>query len=207
MAKARSISWKTRKNWLIDFAVFCGGVLAIVSGIYFLYLPSGGYQGGRNPMYDITVLFTRHTWGDIHTWGGVLMIVAVVVHFAIHWQWVTMMARRMAGILRRRGSRFSRGAKINLVVDVIIALAFLVTAISGIYFLFVPGGRQAGLSAASNPDILFSRQTWDLIHTWAGISMTVAAMLHFAIHWRWVVNVTRRFFRLPEQARRAALQS
>jgi hypothetical protein len=32
-------------------------------------------------------------------------------------------------------------------------------------------------------------------------------MLHFAIHWRWVVNVTRRFFRLPEQARRAALQS
>jgi preprotein translocase subunit SecY len=158
-------------------------------------------------MYNVTVLFTRHSWGDIHTWGGLLMIVAVAVHFAIHWQWVTMMARRMAGILRRRGSRFSRGAKINLVVDVIIALAFLVTAISGIYFLFVPGGRQAGLSAASNPDILFSRQTWDLIHTWAGISMTVAAMLHFAIHWRWVVNVTRRFFRLPEQARRAALQS
>ncbi|MGD8855308.1 MAG: DUF4405 domain-containing protein, partial [Chloroflexota bacterium] len=88
MTKSRSISWQTRKNWLIDFAVFGGGVLAILSGIYFLYLPSGGYQGGRNPMYNVTVLFTRHSWGDIHTWGGLLMIVAVAVHFAIHWQWV-----------------------------------------------------------------------------------------------------------------------
>jgi hypothetical protein len=206
MAKARSISWKTRKNWLIDFAVFCGGVLAILSGIYFLYLPSGGYQGGRNPMYDITVLFTRHTWGDIHTWGGVLMIVAVVIHLAIHWQWVTMMGRRMVSVLRQRGSKFSRGAKINLVVDLIIALAFLLTAVSGIYFLFVPGGHQASLAAASNPDFLFSRLTWDMVHTWAGVTMTVAAIVHFAIHWRWVVNVSRRFFQLPEQAKQAAFQ-
>lgn len=207
MTKASSISWQTRKNWLIDFAVFSGALLAILSGIYFLYLPSGGYQGGRNPMYNITILFTRHTWSDVHTWGGLLMIVAVAIHFAIHWRWVIMMARRMVGVLRRRGTRFSRGAKINLFVDVIIALAFLVTAVSGIYFLFVPGGHQAGLSAASNTDILFTRLTWDLVHTWAAVTMTAAAMLHFAIHWRWVVNVTRRFFQMPQQARGAALQS
>jgi preprotein translocase subunit SecY len=207
MTKARSISWQTRKNWLIDFAVFSSAWLAILSGIYFLYLPSGGYQGGRNPMYNITVLFTRHTWSDIHTWGGLLMIVAVAIHFAIHWQWVAMMARRMAGVLRRRGTRFSRGAKINLAVNVIIALAFLITAVSGIYLLFVPGGHQAGPLAASDSDFLFTHLTWDLVHTWAGVTMTVAAMLHFAIHWRWVVKVTWRFFQLPEQARRAALQS
>jgi hypothetical protein len=134
------------------------------------------------------------------------MIVAVAIHFAIHWQWVTMMARRMAGVVRRRGAKFSRGAKINLIVDVIIALAFLLTAVSGIYFLYVPGGHEAGPAAASAPAVLFSRLTWDLIHTWAGVAMTVAAMLHFAIHWRWVVNVTRRFFQVPAPARRAALQ-
>jgi hypothetical protein len=207
MSKARSISWQTRKNWLIDFAVFSGGLLAILSGIYFLYLPSGGYQGGRNPLYNITLLFKRHTWSDIHMWGGLLMIVAVVIHLAIHWQWVAMMARRAAGLLRRRGVRFSRGAKINLVVDAVIALAFLVTAVSGIYFLFVPGGHQAGPAASSDAGILFTRLTWDLVHTWGGVIMTVAALLHFAIHWRWVVNVTRRFFQLPAPARRAGLQS
>ena len=70
MSKRIGISMQTRKNWLIDAAVFLGGIVAALSGIYFLFLPSGGYQGGRNPMYGITIFFQRHTWDDLHTWGG-----------------------------------------------------------------------------------------------------------------------------------------
>jgi hypothetical protein len=29
-----------------------------------------------------------------------------------------------------------------------------------------------------------------LIHTWSGVVVSVAAVVHFAIHWRWVKNVT-----------------
>jgi cytochrome b subunit of formate dehydrogenase len=205
MANARSISWQTRKNWMIDAAVFLGGLLAVLTGLYFLYLPSGGYQGGRNPLYGVTILFSRQTWSDTHTWGGVLMILAVVIHFAIHWDWAKRMGRRMVRALRGRGTKFSRGAKVNLVIDLIIALGFLVTALSGIYLLFLPTGYQGGQTAGWDPNFLFSRVTWDLMHTWAGVIMTVAVTLHFVIHWRWVVNVTRRFFQLPGQARRAAV--
>jgi len=49
-------------------------LLAALSGIYFLFLPVSGYQGGRNPMYGVTVLFERSAWDDLHTWGGVVMI-------------------------------------------------------------------------------------------------------------------------------------
>lgn len=201
MTKSRSISSQTRKNWLIDAAVFLGGLLSILTGLYFLYLPSGGYQGGRNPMYGVTFLFSRQTWSNTHTWGGVLMILAVVIHFAIHWGWVKLMSRRVARALSGRGTKFSRGAKVNLVIDLLIGLGFLVTAVSGIYLLFLPTGYQGGQTAAWDPYILFSRVTWDLIHTWAGVMMTVAATLHFAIHWRWVVKVTGRFFQWPRQGR------
>ena len=207
MTKARSISWQTRKNWMIDAAVFLGGLLAILTGIYFLYLPSGGYQGGRNPLYGITIFFSRQTWSDTHTWGGVLMILAVVIHFAIHWDWVKMMGRRLVRTLQGRGTKFSRGAKLNLVIDLIIALAFLVTAVSAIYLLFLPAGFQGGLTAGWDPNFLFSRVTWDLIHTWASVIMTAAVTLHFVIHWRWVVNVTRRFFQLPGSAKQVAVQN
>ena len=88
----------------------------------------------------------------------------------------------------------------NLAIDLVIALGFLVTAVSGIYLLFLPTGYQGGHTAGWDPNFLFSRVTWDLVHTWAGVIMTVAAAIHFAIHWRWVVKVTRRFFQLPEQA-------
>jgi preprotein translocase subunit SecY len=195
MSKRIHISMQTRKNWLIDAAVFLGGILAALSGIYFLFLPSGGYQGGRNPMYGVTVLFDRHTWDDLHTWGGVLMIAAVVVHFLIHWQWVTMMGKRVMNALLSRGTRLSRGARFNVLIDAIVAISFLLCAVSGIYFLIAPAGGIHGASSTGwDPNLIFSRTTWDLIHTWSGTLLIVAAVVHFAIHWRWVKNVTAKFF-------------
>jgi len=195
MSKRVRMSAQTRKNWLIDAAVFLGGIVAGLTGIYFLFVPSGGYQGGRNPMYGVTILFDRHTWDDLHAWGGVLMIAAVIVHFAIHWQWVKMMARRMVNAMLSRGTELSRGSKFNVAIDLVIATAFLLCALSGIYFLFAPtGGFQAGSNTSWDPNFIFSRTTWDLIHTWSGVALTAAAVVHFAIHWRWVKNVSRKFF-------------
>lgn len=195
MSKRNTLSKQTRTNWLIDAAVFVGAVLASLSGVYFLFIPSGGYQGGRNPWYNVSILFSRHAWDDLHTWGGVVMITAVVIHFGIHWDWVKMMTRRVSNVMLSRGSTFSRGAQINVAVDVVIALSFLLTALSGVYFLFAPaGGFQGGQNANWDPGWLLARSTWDLIHSWAGVVMIVAAVVHFAIHWRWVKNVTARFF-------------
>ena len=195
MSKPIRMSMQTRKNWIIDAAVFLGGILAALSGIYFLFLPSGGYQGGRNPMYGIEILFSRHTWSDLHTWGGVAMTAAVIIHLAIHWQWVKSMTRRMWNAALGQGNKLSRGVKFNVAVDAIIALSFLVCALSGVYFLFGPsGGFEGGRNAAWDPNFLFSRTAWDLIHTWSGVVLVVAALVHFAIHWRWVKNVTVRFF-------------
>ncbi len=186
---------QTRMNWLIDTAVFVGGILAGLSGIYFLYLPSGGYQGGRNPTYGITVFFERHTWSDLHTWGGVLMIAAIAIHFSIHWDWVKMMSRRILNAVVGKGTQLSKGARLNVAIDALIAVSFLVCALSGIYFLFAPpGGVQGGTNLGWDPGFLFSRTTWDLIHTWSGVVLSAAAVVHFAIHWRWVKNVTVRFF-------------
>jgi hypothetical protein len=195
MSKPIRMSMQTRMNWLIDVAVFVGGILAGLSGVYFLYLPSGGYEGGRNPMYGVTILWDRHTWSDVHAWGGVLMIAAIAIHFAIHWQWVKSMTRRMWNAALGQGNKLSRGAKFNVAVDAVIALSFLVCALSGVYFLFGPsGGFEGGGNAAWDPNFLFSRTAWDLIHTWSGVALTAAAVVHFAIHWRWVKNVTRKFF-------------
>jgi hypothetical protein len=73
----------------------------------------------------------------------------------------------------------------NLIINIVVGLSFLFSALSGMYFLFVPGGH-----GVTDPMILFSRTTWDLIHTWAGILLIIAAITHFAIHWKWVSKVT-----------------
>jgi hypothetical protein len=195
MSKPIKMSMQTRANWLIDVAVFIGAIVAGLSGVYFLFLPSGGYQGGRNPMYGITFLFERHTWSDLHLWGGVLVIAAIIVHLAIHWDWVKRMSRRAVKSMLGQEGTLSNGAKFNVAINALVAVSFIVCALTGIYFLFAPsGGYDGGRNAAWDPGFLFSRTTWDLIHTWSGVVLSAAAVVHFAIHWRWVKNVTVRFF-------------
>ncbi len=180
------ISSQTRKNWLIDTSLFISAVLAMLSGIYFLYLPVGGYQGGRNPTYNLIILFSRRTWDDIHTWSGVAMIAVVVIHLSLHWRWVVNMTRRMVKEIFGKGTSMNARGRFNLWVNIIVALSFIVTALSGVYFLFVPGGR-----GAVDPLFIFTRQTWDLLHTWGAVVLIIAAVAHFIIHWNWIVKVSR----------------
>lgn len=188
MKRTRGVSSQTRNNWLIDAILFLGAVVSTITGIYFLFLPVGGYQGGRNPLYGVKILFVRETWDDLHTWFGIVMIVAAAVHIVVHWNWIINMTKRTLQELFLRQRRLNVRSRINVLINILIGLGFLLTAASGIVLLFTPGGRYAVDGAV----FIFTRSTWDLIHTWAGIVMIEAAVLHFAIHWGWVVKVTRK---------------
>ncbi len=182
-----SISKQTKKNYVTDALLFISAIIAILSGIYFLYLPSNGYQGGRNPYYGIQVLFDREIWDVLHTWSGIAMIAAAIFHLAIHWPWVITMARITWKEVSGKCSRMNARGRLNLWLNAVVAVSFFLTAASGVYFLFVPSGRWA-----ADPLFLLTRTAWDMIHTWAGVVLTVAAVIHFAIHWRWVTKVTRK---------------
>jgi hypothetical protein len=186
MSNNASVSKQTRNNWLIDASLLTSALIAMLSGIYFLYLPIGGYQGGRNPAYNITTLFTRHTWDDLHTWSGVAMIAVVVIHLSLHWCWVVTMARRMVKEIFGKSASMNARGRFNLWVNITVAVSFIVTALSGVYFLFLPGGR-----GTADPLFLFNRQTWDMIHTWGAVVLILAAVAHFVIHWNWIVKVSR----------------
>ena len=189
MTNPSTLSFQTRRNWWINAVLFISAVLAALSGVYFLFLPNGGYMGGRNPWYGIIILFTRHTWDLIHTWGGVVMIGVAVIHLALHWSWVVNMTGRTIKELTGKNGRMNAGGRFNLMINTVVAFSFLLVSVSGIYFLFYPGGR-----AAVDPQILFKRVTWDLIHAWSGVVLIIAALLHFTIHWKWVTKVTRKIF-------------
>ena len=187
MSKPITLSTTTRNNWLVFATVFVGAVLAMLSGIYYLFAPVG-----KDAIY---ALVPRETWDNVHLIGGVLMIAAAVIHFVIHWNWVKTTVRRVILMMKIGQGHFSSGSRMNIIVDVIVALSFLITALSGIYFLFAPdGGYQGGRNLNWDPNFLFSRTVWDVIHTWAAVTLTIAAVPHFYIHWGWITKVTNRFF-------------
>ena len=186
MRSQRPPSLQTRRNWWIDVALFIAAVVVLLSSMYFLYAPTG-YQGGRNPAYNADWILARTTWDQLHTWFGIGMILVAAVHFVLHWNWFVMMGKRVWRRAREEKISMSRMAWVNLIVDLAIAIGFFLAAISGIYFLYAPGGRASGAET-----FIFTSGIWDVIHTWSGIVMFLAFMGHSLIHWRWIVNITNR---------------
>ena len=192
MKKRPAISSQTRNNWWIDFTLFLSGIVVFLSGIYFLAFPVGGYKGGRNPFYGIIILFDRHTWGDIHIWAGVAILAAAALHIPLHWSWIVMMTKRVFKMTMGQSKGMNPRGKFNLTVNSVLGLSALIVAISGIYFLLIPGASHS--SPYPDPRWLFTLATWDIIHTWSGVVMIAMAVLHFDIHWKWITKVTKKIF-------------
>ena len=187
--KTRVFSPKTRNNFLLDMPMLVSGLIAVLSGIYFLFLPIGGYQGGRNPLYGIVIFFERHAWGDIHTWSSVIIMALAALHIPIHWDWITKMTR--SGVRSIFGkSKLNKFSQFNLFINVLIGLSGLICGVSGLYFLF-----ESVLVPVGSSGWLFTRFVWDMIHTWSGVVATATAILHFAIHWRWVTKVISKYWK------------
>ena len=175
-------SIQTRNNIILDMFLLISGLIAILSGIYFLFLPIGGFQGGRNPFYDVIIFFTRHTWDDIHTWSSVVIMALAALHIPLHWQWIVKMTKTGFRSLFGK-SRLNKHSGFNLVINILIGISGLICGLSGLYFLFLP----------ATPTWIFTPLVWDLIHTWSGVIMTAAGILHFGIHWKWVVKVLGKY--------------
>jgi hypothetical protein len=93
-----STSRQARINFSLDAVMFAAFFVVSLSGlIVWLFLPAGGYRGGRNPFYGATALsLTRHEWSDLHLWVGLAIMALALVHLVLHWGWITCTARRFA---------------------------------------------------------------------------------------------------------------
>lgn len=77
---------------LLSGVMFFSGLSGLIP---WLLLPSGGYQGGRNPLYQATLGgLTRQSWNELHLWIGLALIAGVAAHFILHWAWLRCAMRR-----------------------------------------------------------------------------------------------------------------
>ena len=193
LRKPKVFSAQTRNNILLDMPMLVSGMVAVLTGIYFLFLPVGGFQGGRNPYYGIVIFFERHTWGDIHTWSSVIIMALAALHIPIHWGWITKMTRSGVRVILGK-NKLNKFSQFNLLINVLIGLSGLICGLSGLYFLY-----ESVLVPVGSTGWLFTRFTWDMIHTWSGVVVTAAAILHFVIHWRWVVKVISKYWKTLQE--------
>jgi hypothetical protein len=80
-----------------------------------------------------------------------------------------------------------RRANLNIVVDVLAFVAFvLLTATGGlVHYILPPGsGRFSTLWG-------MDRHDWGQVHFWIAVFLLVSLGLHLFLHWRWIVSVVK----------------
>lgn len=138
----------------------------------------------RNYFIDIAialgflVVFNPDATGyAVHEWLSLGLFAGLVAHVALHWKWVVSITKKFFGKLPRQ-------TRLNYVVNGGLALAFIMTGISGFaisenitpLFGFSGGGRF-----------------WEGIHeTAANLSMILVGS-HVLLHWKWIVNNTKKY--------------
>lgn len=82
--------------------------------------------------------------------------------------------------------------RINYIVDVLMAISFAITAITGlVIFFFLPSGVQRG---GYQEFLGIAKIFWSQIHDYAGIILILAGIIHILLHWQWIIVMTREIF-------------
>lgn len=76
-------------------------------------------------------------------------------------------------------------------VDLAIGGAFVFSSISGLVFL-LPGDAATGILG-------ISYQVWNNLHTWSSLALIAGVGAHLALHWKWMVSMTKRMLSLIDR--------
>ena len=81
---------RPKLNYIVDFFAFVSFLITAVTGlVIFVFLPSGVRQGRLQEFAGIS----KGTWGFLHDWAGILLIILVMVHLVLHREWIAGMTK------------------------------------------------------------------------------------------------------------------
>jgi len=126
----------------------------------------------------------------LHEWISIAVVVVVVAHVVLSWNWVVAVTRRFRSSLRGQ-------VRFNYVWDLLLYASFIIAMVSGLAV------SEAALPALGIP---YERDRfWTLLHKVSGFGMMSAAGVHLAMHWEWVTAAVGRLLagRLPSAPARA----
>ena len=116
----------------------------------------------------------------VHEWLCVIMVVPLLFHVVINWDQTLQILRRFAQLVRTT-------PKVNLVVDAALFVAAVTVTLSG---LLISQSVAGAIGVTIVPSSL-----WVSTHAWSADATILLLLVHFALHWRWIVNAAGKLGR------------
>jgi hypothetical protein len=124
-------------------------------------------------------LMPQATGIPLHEWGSLLVIIFVLAHLVIDWQWIAAVTR---GIFRFQPGQ----TRFNYLWNWLLFVMLVSAVFSGL-----------GISEALLPGLGFAARNdpfWLEVHLFSANSVMIMLGVHLAMHWRWIVNSVKRMY-------------
>jgi hypothetical protein len=118
----------------------------------------------------------------LHEWVSLALAAAILVHLALHWDWVVKVTIRFF-------RRLFHSSRLNYLVDVVLLVAMVGLMLSGILISrsILP---VLGIQLSASP-------AWRFLHSALADLALIMVGLHFALHWKWILNTGNRYILQP----------
>lgn len=130
----------------------------------------------------LIVYEVKATGKTIHEWIGIAIGLIFIVHIILHWKWLVSSTKQFL-------TRLKTESRLNYILDIIIYVGFTTIIYSGIMISesFLP---TFGIKLIQN-------HYWKEIH-FVSVDITLFfTAIHFALHWKWIVNNFKRYIITP----------
>jgi len=86
---------KSVLNYFIDLVLTITFIITGITGlVIFFFIPSGVQQG----RFQVFLGIQKQVWTAWHNWSGIVMILAVLLHLVLHWNWMIRMTKKILRI-------------------------------------------------------------------------------------------------------------
>ena len=115
----------------------------------------------------------------IHEWLSITLVVPILVHLVINWEWTVQVTKRFF-------ARLLSASRLNLVVDTALFASTVAVMVSGLAVSSVVAGFF-GLTSGASP-------LWIAVHEISATGTIVTLLVHFALHGKWFVQTLSTMF-------------
>lgn len=104
-------------------------VIDLVAALLFVGMIATGYllrfplPPGSNKTHVLWGL-TRHQWGDVHFWISLGLLVTMLIHLGLHWNWIVTVIGKRCHLLKTSQPSLVRSAIWTVVIFTAICVAF-----------------------------------------------------------------------------------
>ena len=132
----------------------------------------------------------RYLWVEYHSWISVILVIIIVLHVLIHWDWVVETTKRIIINIEQKRIQINE----RYITVSILLILFIFECLSGIVvWLILPRGADDYFEMIAGIGRTFwglQRDVWSDLHAWIAVVITAIIIIHVAIHWRWFLRLT-----------------